>query len=286
MTKPLEPPVETPFFETGLKLDIRMQNCGRYPCAPSWAIPPMRVQAGMVSFFFVEKNGCWVVVNGRREVLKAGDLLVVRSRDELEMGHDAALPLTALNMMISVGQPGVSNVLLDRKFPRRHRVRSPRELVARFEAIFAAIQRPVETRGWAIAGSLLQCLAYLVEETRAPLGPHHAIEDTAVDKILAAQHWALQRLNSRIVLAEWARVVKLHPVYFERIFKRATGLTPKLWLQEHRLDTARQYLCGTGKSISEISDLLGYTNQFYFSRVFRKHFKKSPSQYRRSGMVF
>lgn len=277
---------ERALFESRIALDLRVDHCGRYECVPSWSIPPTRTLSGRVGFYYVEKSACEAIVNSRPWALREGDLMVVRGGDLLEMEHDPKRPHTSLSLMLAVGQQGMGNVLLERRFARRYRIRDRKGLVTAFEAVFSALEAPFTTRDWAISCAVLQCVVRLIEETRAPLGARQEMDESAVDKVLVAQNWVLPRMNSRVTLGEWARVVKLHPVYFERIFKRATGLSPKAWLRERRLDTARQYLLGTGRSVGEISDILGFKNQFYFSRVFRKQFKKSPSQFRRSGMTF
>ena len=44
--------------------------------------------------------------------------------------------------------------------------------------------------------------------------------------------------------------------------------------------TAKQLLMTSAYSVGEISDLLGYCDDNYFSYVFKKHFGLSPMQFR------
>ena len=107
-------------------------------------------------------------------------------------------------------------------------------------------------------------------------------ERSVVDKILTAEAWANARLRQFVTLEEWAKAIHLNPVYFGRIFKRETGLRPMEWLNQRRLQMASQYLSSTNKSIAEIAEECGFANQFYFSRVFRKWFQKSPLEFRKT----
>ena len=54
------------------------------------------------------------------------------------------------------------------------------------------------------------------------------------------------------------------------------------WLNQRRLQMASQYLSSTRKTISEIAAMCGFSDQFYFSRVFRRHFGQSPLRYRKA----
>jgi AraC-like DNA-binding protein len=48
---------------------------------------------------------------------------------------------------------------------------------------------------------------------------------------------------------------------------------------------AKSYLTEKNLTIYQISDLLGYANEFHFSRSFKKHTKISPSAYRNSTKI-
>ncbi len=67
---------------------------------------------------------------------------------------------------------------------------------------------------------------------------------------------------------------------FNRRFKQALGRTPVSYLQELRLQHARDLLQKTNLSLQEISNLSGYQDTAYFTRQFRAHFQATPGQYR------
>lgn len=70
--------------------------------------------------------------------------------------------------------------------------------------------------------------------------------------------------------------------YLRKLFKKETGLTPHEYLVRTRMNAAKMLLSGTGRfdfSVNEISELCGFSEPLYFSRVFKKRFGCSPSQY-------
>lgn len=67
---------------------------------------------------------------------------------------------------------------------------------------------------------------------------------------------------------------------FFRKFKNYTGMTPLQCVLEIRLSYATKLLETTNLSINEISELVGYDNPLYFSRLFHRHVGVSPREYR------
>lgn len=65
-----------------------------------------------------------------------------------------------------------------------------------------------------------------------------------------------------------------------RRLQQLTGLSPKQYLREVRLNKARQLLeQGTYKTVSEVANQVGYSNLRTFSRIFKERFGKSPSKH-------
>lgn len=259
----------------------RIHWFGRYGGYPEWKVGLSRLAPDMISFLFIERNESWARVNGIKLPLKAGDLLVLSGADEFTIGHNPAKPHVGLSASLALAQGGVANVLLQRHFKRRYLLPDPKRYVEMFDAVLVAMASTAPFRELQIAGALANWLAYLLNTLKPPL--RHGVEDdrSVVDNILAAQSWALNRINSVITLEEWAASVKLGPVYFGRVFKRETGMRPMEWLNERRLETAAQYLASTDKSVAAIAADCGYACPFYFSRQFRRHHGLSPLRYRK-----
>lgn len=68
----------------------------------------------------------------------------------------------------------------------------------------------------------------------------------------------------------------------DRDFKNAIGSTPKTFIESCRISNAKQLL-GSDKdrTVSEISELCGFTSDQYFYRFFKKHTGKTPAEYKK-----
>lgn len=68
---------------------------------------------------------------------------------------------------------------------------------------------------------------------------------------------------------------------FRKIFREYTGFAPSQYIQEVRINMAKEVLTNTSKSIKEIAFELGYENKDYFFTVFRKVTGMTPVNYRK-----
>ena len=70
---------------------------------------------------------------------------------------------------------------------------------------------------------------------------------------------------------------------FSAVFERAVGKTPKKYIEDIKIDRARELLTHTAMSITAAAQSSGFTDSLYFSRVFKRKFGISPSEYRKTA---
>lgn len=85
----------------------------------------------------------------------------------------------------------------------------------------------------------------------------------------------------KITLGMLSKHFGFNPNYLIKRFFDKTGMTPIQYLQEIRLEKAKEYLEFTDLPISEVAEMVGWT-QAYFSKILKKRTGLPPSQYRDS----
>lgn len=75
------------------------------------------------------------------------------------------------------------------------------------------------------------------------------------------------------------------PNYLSTLFTKETGKTFKDHLIEKRMLTGQELLLMSDKKILEVAQAVGYTDQYYFSYSFKKHFGMSPRQMRQEKFM-
>lgn len=68
---------------------------------------------------------------------------------------------------------------------------------------------------------------------------------------------------------------------FRKVFKSYTGFAPSQYIQEVKINLAKELLTHTSKNIKEIAYELGFENSEYFFTVFRKRAGITPQNYRK-----
>lgn len=104
---------------------------------------------------------------------------------------------------------------------------------------------------------------------------HHPDED-----IVQAQLWLQDNYGRDIKLSQVAERFEMSVRTFNRRFKSATGKTPLQYLQEIRIEIAKDLLKTSNLSISEIAYRVGYQDMGHFTGLFKKLLEATPSEYR------
>ena len=94
---------------------------------------------------------------------------------------------------------------------------------------------------------------------------------------------ALQFIHSNymhdITVEKIAQHLNLDRTYFSVIFKNKTGLSPKQYLLNYRMSIAATLITKKHIAISVVANSVGYSDLYTFSKMFKRHFGVSPSNY-------
>ncbi|MDH5230536.1 MAG: helix-turn-helix transcriptional regulator [Gammaproteobacteria bacterium] len=85
---------------------------------------------------------------------------------------------------------------------------------------------------------------------------------------------------SKVRLGDLAGMCNMSPSAFSNTFKRENGITFSQYLQNHRIDTAKELLKIKHNSVAEVAYACGYDDVSYFIRVFRNDVGQTPTDFR------
>ena len=101
------------------------------------------------------------------------------------------------------------------------------------------------------------------------------------EQIERAAAYFNENYNTKISIDDYAESLHISTNGFIHNFKQYAGMSPAQYILSLRMVNAQSLLERTTYNIKEISEIVGYENPLYFSRVFKKEIGKSPAQYRK-----
>lgn len=106
-------------------------------------------------------------------------------------------------------------------------------------------------------------------------------EQISKDPVSLIINFMLENINRKFKLDELASVVNLSASHFSRLFLSRTGHSPIDYFIQLKIQRSCRLLDNTELSIVNVAREIGFDDQFYFSRLFRKVMNMSPREYRK-----
>lgn len=87
--------------------------------------------------------------------------------------------------------------------------------------------------------------------------------------------------DDRVRLSDVAEACGVSESHLSRQFKKETGLSMSVWLNNRRIETAKAMLSMNNQSITEVAIACGFDNINYFSKIFRSVTGETPLSYQK-----
>ncbi len=104
-------------------------------------------------------------------------------------------------------------------------------------------------------------------------------------QIVRAIDYIISHIHSRIFLDDAAEYLKISPAYLSRLFKQETGTTFSEYVNKLKIEEASSLLLFTEYSDLEISNILGFSSQSHFIKIFKKQIGITPKQYKKQYKI-
>lgn len=110
-----------------------------------------------------------------------------------------------------------------------------------------------------------------------------SVQDRHVTMVI---RYMYQHLRENLTLEEISEEVQLSKSYLNAVFKAQTGKSPVEFFIHLKMQEACKLLKSTDYYIYEVSSELGYADQYYFSRIFKKVVGVPPKDYKNGDYFY
>lgn len=153
-------------------------------------------------------------------------------------------------------------------------------IIEPIEAMIKALNEKNQAYLTEISGYLYLTLACLQQSYSNNLSNAKA-KNNVLQYIKNAQEFIKHNYFQDISVTDLANFVNLERTYFSKIFALYTGTSPREYIIQYRINKVCSLLRETDLTISEICQCIGITEEYYFSRLFKKKLGITPSEYRK-----
>lgn len=235
--------------------------------------PERKVELYEMEYF--PQSGGVSVINGKAEPIVKGNILFAAPGDS----RHSVLPFKAYYVHWRTGNEKLKHML--KNLPHISRMG---EDAVRMEALFRQIIRSYNSEEpycqVYLEAKILDLIFWIASRKEAQ-------EDSRVYSpvVLKALEYIGRNYKEDIQLKDIAEAVGLTPVYFHNLFRSAVGKTPREYLQERRLEAAKELLAGSDMSLVNVAAECGFSSQAYFTAVFKRNCGATPLAYRQEAFT-
>ncbi|HZK27559.1 MAG TPA: AraC family transcriptional regulator [Thermoclostridium sp.] len=252
-----------------LVVDIHYYN--HRICTPSWEIKP-RVTPFINYTYIVSGQGEYVI-NDVRYSVKAGDLVCVQKGSSEYASSDSDNLMDCYCVNAFAYDLFGNDVYLPFNLVSHIGIRE--DIIALFQEMTATWLLRDSCYKLKSRATFMMILAKSYQAVFTTNTNNNNVNNKRIKMIL--QH-VLDHYYEPLSVKEMANMTNLSPLYFGTLFKQETGLTFRQYLTNIRINQAENLLSSGMYNVSEAASECGFSDVFYFSKVFKEHRGISPSE--------
>lgn len=123
-----------------------------------------------------------------------------------------------------------------------------------------------------LCGIIYQLLGLLMRDFGVSVDTKERYVEPAISMIRS-------EYQNQLSVSSIAERLHINRCYLSEIFKAATGVSPKKYLENVRMKRAAELLSDMKLSVTVTAASVGYPDVFSFSRAFKRYYNCSPSEY-------
>ena len=87
-------------------------------------------------------------------------------------------------------------------------------------------------------------------------------------------------ISKNFSVGELAERFSYNTKYLSSLFKKFTGKTPVAYVTERKIELAKRLLVSSNESVKSIAKEIGFVDEYYFMKVFKRYTNMTPKNYR------
>ena len=240
---------------------------------PGWKWQKREKPLPNYDLFYVWSGEGTVVRNDVAYQVGKGSCFLFRPGDHTYATHNPQKPLVLTYIHFDVSEPVTE---LPRPYRTLNETVEFEHMLARYVRLFLVKTFAAQEEGQLILKQLM--IHLLRSDLDEPVERH--VSNQLSEAIHEIANYISQNPGAAHRVEDLAARAGLSPRYFSIKFKELIGSSVQSYVIRTRIERAQHLLLYAGMNVTEVADALGYRDIFFFSRQFKQHTGKSPSEIR------
>lgn len=134
---------------------------------------------------------------------------------------------------------------------------------------------------WMLQGYAYEIMAIIIRNLHMDSQKNFLILQGKIDELIEiAKNYMIINYRENLSIEQIAAQVYLSQGYFSRMFKEHTGISPRSFLLQIRLDKACELLEQEKAKIDSVAQTVGFESASKMNAIFKRHMSMSPMAYR------
>lgn len=221
---------------------------------------------------YVVSGKGYLTVNGKRFEVQAGDVYILPPQTAHDYRPDAHDPYRKIwcNFYSDIFKKATIHYNLSEQY-----VFHAPECLADFEQLLEIAAKSI------INDDIWPDVATVLFTVLNKIGRRHYHADGRIALAAQAKELLDNAVYANITVEEVARRLFVSKMLLSSEFRRVYGLSPYSYLLSQKISKAKLFLHNSDMTVKEISEKLGFSDEHYFSNLFKRKVGCPPSDYRR-----
>jgi AraC-like DNA-binding protein len=237
-------------------------------CTPSWCIIDDTIN--FVDITYVISGQAEYTINGKKYLISAGDLLCIPKGSQRSAINcpNSLMECYCINGIIK----DINNTDINLPLPLICNIGLQTDIIALYNDLNTVWR--LRDPGYILKARAIYLLILHRFFQLIVFKMDTSIIDQRIKKVLL---YMSSHYNEPLTVSKMAEMVNLSDMYFGNLFKQETGMSFRQFLTSIRMNRAEDMLYSGEYRIHEIADACGFSDVFYFSRIFKENRGFAPS---------
>ena len=249
------------------ELNLQLFLCGSATLDSSWK--GQVVCSAVSRLYFVKKGSFFLIMDGQRKDLREGGWYIIPAGASYEFGSEAETEQLFFHFNLSCADQ--TDI-----FGRRSELLTLSEHSAESEELENLMDEDSDLALLQMKNTLIRLLLKFIEQYKVDT------DNSGFSPcVIKAMGYIGENLSEALTIKNISEAIFVSESTLTKHFKRELNTTVNRYVDDLILTRAAQMITEGTLSLSAISNLFGFCDQFYFSRKFKAKFGVTPSEYKR-----